>query len=400
MKVLASAPGKVILFGEHGVVYGKPAIAVSIDLRTYGLFESSESTTTPVVRLQLPDIGFDATWDTASLASAAPRSGETSSSDPQPVSDEMAAQLQALVPEPLRGANQLPAAVAFLYLYCSLSTHRDNTSVSVVVRSALPVGAGLGSSASYSVVISAGLLCLFGALGSAQGPDIAQPDPATINGWAFMAEKVIHGNPSGIDNTLCTYGGAKMFTRGKAQVDDVPGFEASTFLITNTNVPKNTMLQVANVRKRRDELPDLVDPIIEAIGAVSTTCKSLFVSGASREEIQGRLQLLVDMNHSLLSALGTSHPTLESVRSITARHGLASKLTGGGGGGCALTLVPDGTPQDLVDKVMAEIRAQGFGCFEVSVGGPGHSAAIVASNSPLEERAVLDLDIGALSAQG
>ena len=85
-------------------------------------------------------------------------------------------------------------------------------------RSALPIGAGLGSSASYAACISAAFLQLFGLLNVAAGA-IDDAQATLINDWAFLAEKVIHGNPSGIDNAVAVRGGGLTFERaihGKA----------------------------------------------------------------------------------------------------------------------------------------------------------------------------------------
>lgn len=118
--------------------------------------------------------------------------------------------------------NRSQAAIALLYLHSFLTT--DETlaqGYDFVVRSNLPVGAGLGSSASYSVCVATALLQLNGYLSAGTGLDVAaQRD--LVNQWAFQAEKVIHGNPSGIDNTVSTLGGAVMFKKGE-KIEPLPG---------------------------------------------------------------------------------------------------------------------------------------------------------------------------------
>lgn len=118
--------------------------------------------------------------------------------------------------------NRSQAAIALLYLHSFLAT--DETlaqGYDFVVRSNLPVGAGLGSSASYSVCVATALLQLNGYLSAGTGLDVAaQRD--LVNQWAFQAEKVIHGNPSGIDNTVSTLGGAVMFKKGE-KIEPLPG---------------------------------------------------------------------------------------------------------------------------------------------------------------------------------
>jgi mevalonate kinase len=80
-------------------------------------------------------------------------------------------------------------------------------------RSALPIGAGLGSSASYAACISAAFLQLFGLLKTGSEKTIDDAQATLINDWAFLAEKVIHGNPSGIDNAVAVRGGGLTFRR-------------------------------------------------------------------------------------------------------------------------------------------------------------------------------------------
>jgi mevalonate kinase len=133
-------------------------------------------------------------WDAKELDRAVEGTEETDKISPIPT--DLQARLEALVPEHLRSANQMHATLAFLYLRARLAPR--GSGMNVVIRSALPVGAGLGSSASYAVVLSSGLLRIY----KGAGRPVEE-----VNGWAFMAEKVIHGNPSGLDNTLCTYGG-------------------------------------------------------------------------------------------------------------------------------------------------------------------------------------------------
>lgn len=116
--------------------------------------------------------------------------------------------------------NRSQAAIALMYLHSYLTTDEiADQGYDFSVRSNLPVGAGLGSSASYSVCVATALLKLNGHL--AAGMDtIAQRD--LVNQWSFQAEKVIHGNPSGIDNTVSTFGGAVMFKKGE-KIEPLPG---------------------------------------------------------------------------------------------------------------------------------------------------------------------------------
>ena len=77
------------------------------------------------------------------------------------------------------------------------------------------------------------------------------------------------------------------------------------------------------------------------------------------------------MNHPLLCALGVGHPALDKVCTIALEYGLSSKLTGAGGGGCAITLIPYGLSKDIIDEVKSRLQQEGFNCMEVQVGAAG-----------------------------
>ncbi|GJJ69895.1 mevalonate kinase [Entomortierella parvispora] len=356
-----SSPGKVILFGEHAVVYGKVATAGSLGLRSYSLIQNR---TDGIVEVSLPDVQLARSWQMKDIPRQAPWEGFPY--PPATMNTELLAQLTAFVDLGTQ-TNRSQAAIALLYLHSYLT--KDDIAAQgydFSVRSNLPVGAGLGSSASYSVCVATALLKINGHL---TGLDtVTQRD--LVNQWAFQAEKVIHGNPSGIDNTVSTFGGAVAFKKGA--IEPLPGFQSLRFLLTNTRVPRETQVQVANVRKLREKFPAIVDPMLDAIQEISTSCKNLFSQeNLDRAQLLSQFGELVDVNHGLLAALGVSHPSLEKVREISSKLGLKSKLTGAGGGGCALTLIRDDVTPETVAVVKQLLEAEGFYCMETSVGGPG-----------------------------
>ena len=112
---------------------------------------------------------------------------------------------------------QKSAILVFWYLLVHLrqvSGKPLKTGFRIKVDSKLPIGAGLGSSASYSVCIAAALLVRFGLVSGDASMALTTAARETINKYAFMAEKLIHGNPSGIDNAVCAFGGALIFQKG------------------------------------------------------------------------------------------------------------------------------------------------------------------------------------------
>ncbi|KAG0043595.1 Mevalonate kinase [Gryganskiella cystojenkinii] len=367
-----SSPGKVILFGEHAVVYGKVATAGSLGLRSYSLIQTR---TDNAVEVSLPDVQLARSWQMKDIPRQAPWEGYPF--PPAEMNQELLTQLATFVD--LRSqTNRSQAAIALLYVHAHLTTDAiASQGYDFSVRSNLPVGAGLGSSASYSVCVATALLKINGHLSTGTLDAHAQRD--LVNQWAFQAEKVIHGNPSGIDNTVSTFGGAVAFKKGA--IEPLPGFQSLRFLLTNTRVPRETQKQVANVRKLREKFPAIVDPMMDSIQEISTSCKNLFAQeNLDRSELLSQFGELVDVNHGLLAALGVSHPSLEKVREISSKLGLKSKLTGAGGGGCALTLIRDDVSSETVAVVKQLLEAEGFQCMETSVGGPG--AGILTLDQP------------------
>ncbi|KAF9172118.1 Mevalonate kinase [Mortierella sp. AD011] len=372
-----SAPGKVILFGEHAVVYDKLATAGSLGLRSYALVQSR---TDGALEVSLPDVQLVRSWKSADVPRQARWEGYPY--PPPTMNAELFDQLTKFVDLGTQ-TNRSVAAIALLYLHSYLTSDDiTNQGYDLSVRSDLPVGAGLGSSASYSVCLATALLKLNGHLSESLS---AADQRDLVNQWAFQAEKVIHGNPSGIDNTVSTLGGAVIFKKGE-KIEPLPGFQSLKFILTNTRVPRETQVLVANVRKLREKFPNVVNPMLDSINEISISCKQLFAqNGEDRAHLLSRFGDLVDVNHGMLAALGVSHPTLEKVREISSKLGLKSKLTGAGGGGCALTLVRDDMDEKTVEELKTKLGEQGFEVLEAQVGGPGAGFVTLDSTTSIAE---------------
>ncbi|CAO3661422.1 unnamed protein product [Umbelopsis vinacea] len=388
--LLISAPGKVILFGEHAVVYKKTAVAASLGLRSYLYLENR---TDNIIHLQLPDVGLDRSWHLDDLPQPLPyEDGKDDSHHPLDMPANLKQHLMSLI----NGDNfekdsaREHGALAFLYLYISLVTPGTFKGLTVCVKSTLPVGAGLGSSAGFAVVLATALLIHFGHI---EVPKTGVTEEKVqerskereeclnlVNRWAFKAEQVIHGNPSGVDNAVASYGGAKRYTKGEG-FSTLRGFTSLRLLLTNTTVPRSTAVLVAGVGEKCKNHPKVMTPIMDAVQAISDDCTELFANHAdgvtSKQEVIERIEELFELNHCLLSAMGVSHPSLEQVRAITSKHGLKTKLTGAGGGGCAVTVIRDDTQHETMESTVKELTAAGFECYETSVGGPGVGVSIV-----------------------
>ncbi|KAG9082239.1 cystathionine beta-lyase [Ceratobasidium sp. UAMH 11750] len=400
---LVSAPGKVILFGEHAVVHGVTAIAAAVDLRCYAL-------TTPLpgsrsVSLTLPDLGAPTlSWDIDTLPweAVTPVGALTGTTGPVALDARLVPALEAVLDAGKLEGRVRGAAMAFLYLYMAMGGTDVRPSFNIATRSALPIGAGLGSSASYSSTVATALLLLYSRLSlppepapttadSASDPApphlhishsgrraLSQSFAAEANSWAFIAETVLHGNPSGVDNTVAVFGGGLGFTRAgfgeRKGVEIIPAFKSVRFLLTDSKVPRDTKKLVAGVGKMKDEQPELVGEILKRIQAISDEAqRALGDPGLERGTMLSGLEALMDENHAHLVTLGVSHPVLEEIKNITAgpSYGLHTKLTGAGGGGCAVTLIPDDFTDDKMQSLLADLRAGGFEPYSTAVGGSG-----------------------------
>ncbi|XP_040106851.1 mevalonate kinase isoform X2 [Oryx dammah] len=344
--LLVSAPGKVILHGEHAVVHGKVALAVALNLRTFLRLQPHSN---GKVGLNLPNIGVRRAWDVASLQLL-----DTSflgHSDGAALTAEHVEKLKDVAgfSEDCVDPKRL-AVLAFLYLYLSICrSQRALPSLDVTVWSELPTGAGLGSSAAYSVCLAAALLTVCEEIpnplkdGEAAGR-WTEENLELINKWAFQGERVIHGNPSGVDNAVSTWGGALRYQQGK--ISSLKRPPALKILLINTKVPRSTKALVANVRSRLLKFPDIVAPLLTSIDAISLECERVLgeMAAAPTPEHYLVLEELIDMNQHHLNALGVGHASLDRLCQVTTAYGLHSKLTGAGGGGCGITLLRPGLP--------------------------------------------------------
>ncbi|KAM6165387.1 mevalonate kinase [Erethizon dorsatum] len=379
--LVVSAPGKVILHGEHAVVHGKVALAVALNLRTFLRLQPHSN---GKVSLNLPNIGAKQTWDVANLQLL-----DTSFLEQGDVPAPTTEQVEKLkevagIPKNCTSPEHL-AVLAFLYLYLAICRkQRSLLSLDITVWSELPPGAGLGSSAAYSVCLAAALLTTCEDISNPlkDGDSVSrwpEEDLELINQWAFCGERVIHGNPSGVDNAISTWGGALRYQQGKISSLNRP--LTLQILLTNTKVPRSTKALVAGVRKRLIKFPEIVAPLLTSIDAISRECEHVLAEMAAAPALEQYLVLeeLIDMNQHHLNALGVGHASLDQLCQVTAAHGLHSKLTGAGGGGCGITLLRPDLERAEVEAAKQALIGCRFDCWETSIGGPGVSVHLASS---------------------
>ena len=385
---MTSAPGKVIVYGEHAVVYGKAAMAAAVSLRSY-LLVTPLPKSQRTVSLRCPDISFSHTWQVDALPWATfshPSKKKFYYDRLTTLDPDLTEAIQPhlpLLPHMSDEQKRIHCDAAFSFLYLLLSLGDQSFPGCVYsLRSTLPIGAGLGSSASISVCLSSALLLQMRALA---GPHPDQPGEEAelqverINRWAFVGEMCIHRNPSGVDNTVATKGKAVLFKRDDStkppNAKALHNFPELPLLLVNTNHPRSTAAEVAKVSTLKNAHPEITEHILNAIDKVTESAQAIIT--AEEFDLKSRSSSLIlgdlmNINHGLLVALGVSHPRLERIRELVESTKVGwTKLTGAGGGGSAITLLNPNAAPEALESLATQLDEEGFERFETTLGGEG-----------------------------
>lgn len=372
------------------MVYGQPAIAASLsDLRILVLLTQNESDNS-MIRLIMPDLPAPVDCQVSTVALLAvkhrlkvPPTPECSqlldnrirdqawnTSDSSRICDEHS--ILAILPVLYLISQLAPAAI--LERGCT-----------VQVRSLdLPVGAGLGSSAAFGVACTAALMQWSREIAPIQNRMSPSEELVIdINRYAFYSEMLLHGRPSGIDNTVSSHGGALLFTRSHHEVtlEPVAFTNPQKLLLVYTNVPRQTKELVSSVRTFYDQYPAIVSLVLEAMGKIATTfCETVTDNHIDATQCTKTILSLVRTNQSLLATLGVSHPSLDRICATVnavCPHEAAAKLTGAGGGGCAIVLLSSESDEvDLKRRLVSALQKAAqpdyqFTFLSSTVGGDG-----------------------------
>jgi len=362
----ASAPGKVILFGEHAVVHGSHAVASSLDdLRVYARLEIESGESQNMLRINLNDLGIKCSLKISDLVI---KNKDLKKEQGPPRSDVLKKAHNILMNLKYSPEKQ-SALLAVIYLCMELCPLSTGVYLQVV-SAGLPIGAGLGSSAAFSVAISAVLLAACGV-----------EEKKLINAWAFCAEVILHGSPSGLDNAMSCFGGHALFVRDttcgriKHQPLCVEPQHNIYLLITNTQKLRSTKKLVQHVASLLQAMDKPIRAIFQAIDAIALD----FAQNSTYfHQNPAALAKMFTLNHHLLQALQVSDPALETV--VHTAHifdAAATKLTGAGGGGCAITLLYD-TQKHFqpmssfkVQRLISRLQLRQFRCYQTKLGGSG-----------------------------
>jgi len=249
-----SAPGKIILLGEHAVVYGRPAIAVPVsDIRAHATVQPGRRDAGIVIHAL--DIGRHYLLDAA------------------PPTDPIACVIREVLAQ------------------CGVPAHPD---VDITITSDIPIASGMGSGAAVATAVARAL-----------SSTLACPlDEATVSEIVYKSETLLHGTPSGIDNTVIAYERPIWFVRGTSPA---PFSVGGTFhlLIADTGVPSPTRTTVGDVRTAWEQDTERYEALFDAIGELVQAARSALQQGALEAGAYG------------------------------------AKLSGGGRGGNVIALVPE-----------------------------------------------------------
>ncbi len=288
MVAKALAPGKIILTGEHFVVLGAPAVAMAVDLYAH-----------------------------ASVRPARPGKIEVGASIPlhlpgNDVKNRGRSDTKRLL-EPLR----LAARETLDYI----GDRRSGVTLDVCCE--MPVGAGLGSSASIAVAIIT-------AVAKAKGARLAREETFKI---AFGPESYLHGKPSGVDHAVSIFGGAIKFT-GPNIIKPLKLKSPPHVLVCDTGIHRSTKKLVGAVVRKSQLRRQLFDVHLDEMREISESAVRALNRGDGEE-----MGALMNRNQELLVEIGVSHPKLEQLVKVARENGaLGAKLTGAGGGGCIIAL--------------------------------------------------------------
>jgi mevalonate kinase len=299
--------GKVILFGEHFVVYGLPAIASALSGKTIARVEDSD------------------------------RFGLVDNRPETPGYKE-------------KKKSQQDDSLRRMFEFLKIDVEKNP--IRITLSGDLVAASGVGASAASCAAVARALNGHFG-LGL---------DDEGINGVAYEGEKGYHGTPSGIDNTAATYGGIILFTKGDPpKIERIRMRNPIEIVEGNTGITSDTKSVVDDVRKKREEDPEGFEKIFSRAKEITEEAKKALIDSDA-----GRIGKLMDENQELLRKITVSCDELENLIKVAKDSGaLGAKLTGTGRGGLMVSLTPG---KELQKRVADAMKEQGFMVFTNSIG--------------------------------
>lgn len=335
MRIVSSAPGKLILAGEHSVVYSEPALATAIDLRTTCEIETDISQDQKLIFVD---------FHSFNITNIIIRY----------YGDKFHAELLS---KSTGHSHQVQNSIKAIVFCLNQVGIKQPLSMRISVSSSIPVGCGLGSSAAFSVSLSAAIMQLSGCY------------EVCLQDLADSVEHIFHENPSGIDTFVSQHGGlvefqkntgsgTKFLSKNVEINEEVRGILVQ---IVNTNVTRSTKSMVSKVRKNYEKNPEFINHCCKAITSLVAEIRTKLKSG----EIE-QLDTALEQNHQMLNAIGVGHSSLDFAHDLARnKYNIVLKTTGAGGGGCMFSL------KSLPKELVQELNLKEFSTFRTSILAPG-----------------------------
>jgi len=305
LKSKASAPGKVILFGEHFVVYGVKAILCSINKR---VTVTAEKTSERKISIN--------------------------------------SEIGKLVLEPNKSISEINSPLKPFYYLANKAIENEDVGIHIEINSEIPLGAGLGSSSACCVAGSAAIFKLFGEISKEE-----------ILKRAIEAERTIFENTSGADCTVCTYGGVMEYDKNKGfkKIEDEPNFQ---LVIANSNIEHSTQLMVSKVKefenRNKEEFSRLINLESKLVEDVLKLVKEKKIKEIGKK---------MNQNQEYLETIGISNNELTKMIKIGQESSFGAKITGSGGGGCIFALVNE----SKLSSILKKFKNSDYECFSTKI---------------------------------
>ena len=305
MKSKASAPGKIILFGEHFVVYGVKAILCSINKR---VTVTAEKTSERKISIN--------------------------------------SEIGKLDLEPNKSILKIDTPIKPFYYLANKAIENEDTGIHIQIDSEIPLGAGLGSSSACCVAGTAAIFKLFG--------DISKKEILKL---AIEAEKTIFENTSGADCTVCTYGGIMEYDKnnGFKKIEDEPNFQ---LIIVNSNIEHSTQSMVTKVKEFENKNKEEFSRLSSLESKLVEDVLKLVKENKTRE-----IGEKINQNQKYLEILGISNNELTKMIKIGQESSFGAKITGSGGGGCIFVL----TDESNLQNILKEFKNRNYECFSAKI---------------------------------
>jgi mevalonate kinase len=321
----ASAPAKVILFGEHFVVYGSPAILaainkrISVDARTIIHDENKI-----VIR---SDIG---------VAGEYRNNGEFNAL-------EGGSKAKAVL-DPLYGS------IRQVLLMRNKKKKKKNIGIEIGISSRVPPGIGLGSSAASCVATVAAVDSLFQ----------KNPSRQKVCELAIESERLIHKRTSGADCYVSTFGGLMQYYGKSKSFKNIETKGSLSLVVASTGIKHSTSDLVAGVKRFKDTNRILFESLSKQASDICLQACTAIESGKC-----DKIGELMNENQIILQQIGISHHKVRDIIDICSKAGaMGAKITGAGGGGAVIALAAS---KQESTKIASHVKAAGYQSFEVEV---------------------------------